>query len=135
MPEALEILRNLHKTDPALFNELSNDSGQPASVLDADDEAPFLETPYDASNIPLEVIHQHLALGPQSADTGYVVDEDGLLRSSATEDADSKVEDLEDVEASVTLMIQGAMESRVLGRGHRIKKGTHPYGGSRWDLD
>lgn len=121
MPEALEVFRNLHKTDPALFNELSNDSGQPASILDAEDEAPFLETPDDASNIPLEVIHQHLALGPQSADTGYAVDEDDfLLRSSAAEDADSKVEDLEEVEASVTPMIQGATESRVLGHGHRL---------------
>jgi len=60
-PEAFEALRNLHKTDPALFNELSNDSGQPTSVLDADDEAPFPETPDDTSDIPLEVIQQHLA--------------------------------------------------------------------------
>jgi hypothetical protein len=78
----LEALRNLHKTNPALFNELSNDSGQPASVFDADDEAPFPETPDDASDIPLEVIQQHLALGPQGANTGYVIDEDGFLESS-----------------------------------------------------
>ena len=32
-------------------------------------------------------------------------------------------------------MIEGATESRGLGRGHHIKKGTRPYGGSRWDID
>ena len=41
-------------------------------------------------------------------------------RSSAADDADSKVEDLE-VEASVNLMIQGTIESRVLGCDHWIK--------------
>ena len=135
-PKALEALCNLHKTDLALFNKLSNDSGQPASVFDANDKAPFLETPDDASDIPLEVIQQHLALGPQGTNTGYVVDEDGLLSClSAAEDADSKVEDLEEVEVSMTPMIQGAVESQVLGSGHCTKKGTCPYGGSRWDID
>src|SRR6266446_6028770 len=86
-PRALNALRNLHKTNPALFNELSNDSIQPTSVLETNDESPFPETPDDASDIPLEVIQQHLALGPG---TGYVVDEDGHLScSSITEDADS----------------------------------------------
>jgi len=62
--------------------------------LETNDASPFPETPNDASDIPLEVIQQHLALGPQSPGTGYVVDEDGhLSRSSITEDADSKVED------------------------------------------
>ena len=86
----------LHKTNPALFDELSNDSIQPTSVLETNDESSFPETPDDASDIPLEVIQQHLALGPQSPGTGYVVDEDGhLLCLSITEDADSKVEDLQ----------------------------------------
>ena len=81
--------KNLHKTNPALFDELSNDSRKPT-----DNKVPFPETPDDASDIPLEVVQQHLASGPRSAGIGYVVDEDGHL-----------------------------------------KKGTRPYGGSRWDID
>ena len=98
--------------------------------METNDASPFPETPDDASDIPLEVIQQHLALGPQSPGTGYVVDEDGHLScSSITEDADSKVEDLqEEVEESVTPVIQGTTESR-LGHGHHIKKSTQHAAG------
>jgi hypothetical protein len=103
--------------------------------LEADDEAPFPETPDDASDIPLNVVQQHLASGPRNAGTGFVVDEYGhLSRSSIAEDADAQVEDSE-VEESATPVTEGATESRALGRGHRMKKGTWPYGGSRWDID
>ena len=84
--------------NPALFDELSNDSRKPI-----DDKFPFPETPDDASDIPLEVVRQHLASGPRSAGTGYVIDEDGhLSRSSVTEDANAQVEE------SVTPVIEGA---------------------------
>lgn len=55
------------------------------------------------------------------------VNKDGhLSRSSVAEDADAQVENSE-VEESVTLVIEGATESRVLGHGHRVKKGTRGY--------
>ena len=86
--------------------------------METDHKFPFPETPDDAtgSDIPLEVVQQHLASGPRSAGTGYVVDEDShFSRSSVTEDADAQVEEF------VTPVIEGATEPRVLGRGHRIK--------------
>jgi len=55
--------KKLHKTNPALFDKLSNDSRKPTSVLETDDKSPFPETPDDASDIPLEVVQQHLASG------------------------------------------------------------------------
>ena len=135
LPQALEVLCNLHKMNLALYNELSNESRQPTSVLEADDEAPFHETPNGASDIPLEVVQQHLALGPRNAGTEYVIDEYGhLSHPSVAEDADVQVEDLE-VEESVTPVTEGTTESRALGCGHCIKKGTWTYGGSRWDID
>ena len=79
----------------------------------------------------MDIIQQHLALRPQNAGTGYIVDKSGhLLCSSVTEDANAQVEDLV-VEESVTPVTEGTMESQALGCGHCIKKGTQLYGGSR----
>ena len=74
---------------------------------------------------------QHLALRPQNAGTGYIIDESGhLSHSSVTEDASAQGEDLV-VEESATPVTEGTMESQALGCGHCIKKGTQLYGGSR----
>ena len=122
--QALEALRNLDKTNPTLFNELSSDTAQPSAVFEAESEPEFADVIEDASDIPLEVVQQHIASNSLDTANGYAIDKNGYItRSSNVEDPDC-IDEASEAEC--------ATQPAVLGRGHRAKKATRPFGGVGW---
>jgi len=79
-----------HKTDPALFMELSCDTTQPATSLEGDDEPAYTDAFNDPSDIPVDVIEQHIVSGIVQG--GFLVDDNWcLMRSAVVEDDDFEV--------------------------------------------
>jgi hypothetical protein len=105
--------------------ELSRDTDQPQIVSEGTGSEPieelaFTETIYDGSDLPIDIVAQHLVTGSCQ---GFDVEEDGsLCRSAAVEDTEFD----EDYGDEVGSMI---IDAPVLGRGHRKKHETRPFGG------
>lgn len=85
------------------------------------EELGFTETTYyDGSDLPIDIVAQHLAAGSCHVSVGFDVEEDGsLCRSAAVEDTEFD-EDYGD---------EVVIEAPVFGRGHRTKHETRPFGG------
>jgi hypothetical protein len=128
--EALSALRNLHKTNPDLFEELSRDS----SANDTEPmtgEPAFSDIVEDASDIPVNIVKDHIASG--SIDDGFRIAEDGsLLLTAAAEDVEF---DQEQDDFNKSKVDSEPVVEPVLGKGHRMKIKRKLHGGTdAWSL-
>jgi hypothetical protein len=127
-PETLSTLRNLHKTHPILFDELSRNI--PTTDDNVTIEEPvFSDVIDDASDIPINTVKSHITSG--SVDEGFLVTEDGdLLRAAAAEDTEFDQED-DNSKKSVIEPVGAA----ALGKGRRMRKAPKPFGGEdAWSM-
>jgi hypothetical protein len=128
---ALAALRDLRKTDPDLLAELLGDTIEPLTISEAEPPYSLAEVD-DPSDIPIDTILQHVSSGSQDVGKGFIVEEDkSVVRTAAGEDPDiefvvAKVDD--SIRMDIDDELQVAPVS--LGRGHRKKKGTKPFGGT-----
>ncbi|KAG5650376.1 hypothetical protein H0H81_012449 [Sphagnurus paluster] len=127
-PQALKALHNLRNTNPDLFKELSSDTNQPQALFEMEDEPTFPEIVDDPSDIPINIVTEHLASGSCDVSGGYIIEEDGsLLHASAVENPNSESSD---APRSGLLPAAEAQAAIPHGRGHRKKIDTRPFGGS-----
>lgn len=87
-----------------------------------------MEAIEDASDIPINIVLQHVTTGTCDVLDGFVIEEDGsFVRTSSVEDPDAEPREVSD------LVLQESDDKPVpvpLGRGHRKKKEVKPFGGS-----
>ena len=119
-PDALLALRELPRTNPTLYDEISANRsvGEETNEVEEDAFSPENEIDgSDGSEIPTEVVRSLVVSDGRTIDDGYGLDKDGtIVRVGAAEGA-SLIED------------KGTVE---LGRGHRAKTGSKRYGGD-WE--
>jgi hypothetical protein len=117
-----------------LFEELSSDTTKHDDSL-AEDEPAYSEIIEDASDIPIDVVCEHIVSGSRDLDSEFLADADGILSCvSAVEDPDSEPHCGEVARAPVPQMEDiEEVEKAALGRGHHKKKGSQHFGGSsKW---
>ena len=119
-PDALLALRELPRTNPTLYDEISanHSVGEESNKVEEDAFSPENEIDgSDGSEIPTEVVWLLVISDGRNIDDGYGLDNDGtIVRVGAAEGA-SLIED------------KGMVE---LGWGHRVKTGSKRYGGD-WE--
>ena len=96
-PEALAALRNLAKTNPQLYQEITGTS-KPAIPTAAKEELAFSDLPDDSSDIPVAIICKHILFHESSVPEGFVADDTGaLVRTGSGENinADAEIEKTE----------------------------------------
>jgi len=122
--------QTLHKTDPALFIELSCNTTQPTTSLEGDNKLACADAFDDPSNISVDVIEQHVVSGIIQG--GFLVDDNGcLMHSTVVEDDDFKVNDHLAVEAQSIVLHQATAS----GHGQQKKEPSKPFGGLGWDWE
>lgn len=136
-PEACAALQELPKINPVLHRELTGiqDELEPttAELEDMVEELVFNECVEDDCDIPLSIVEKQLQslMSAPSNEVGFAIESDGsIVRISVSEDADAEVlgEEVAGDDAHT--------ETAELGRGHRLKKATVPFGGHRvWDCE
>lgn len=117
-------LRNLPKTNPALYKELSQDIEElaVAPTLDVPEEPAFANNPDDSSDVPIDIVKSHVISASQIIPAGFGAHDDRSLHSSAAvedTDFDQEEDEARDPGPAVTL---------VLGRGHRTKRRRRLFG-------
>ena len=117
-------LRNLPKTNPALYKELSQDIEEPAMAptLNVPEELAFSDILDDSSDVPIAIVKSHITSASQTIPPGFNTCDDGSLRSSAAvedTDFDQDEDEARDPRPVVSL---------VLGRGHRTKRRRRLFG-------
>jgi len=78
-PDLSAGLRGASDSDPALFTELLCNITQPTTSLEGDDEPAYADTFDDPSDIPVDVIEQHVVSGISIVTGGFLIDDDGCL--------------------------------------------------------
>jgi hypothetical protein len=93
----------------------------------AEEEPMFTEEIEDSSDIPLDILAQHLASGSSTVSDGFLVTENGNLEQvSVAEDADAELEVIGELNVVIP----------ELGCGCRMKKVPVPFGGIQsWEHD
>jgi hypothetical protein len=120
-PEALAALRDLPRSNPALYAELT--SGDDEGILLSTIEEPAFtsDSVEDESDIPVEVVVDHLASGSAELADGFrVEDGDVITRTSCLEDPNQDVE--EEMDEPGTSALMASVPPAGLGRGHRVHK-------------
>lgn len=147
-PETLTILRNLHITDPVLYQELSQTTHIMIESTNKQDDmnSAAVEEPEfspeaidDASDVPIDAVKSFIASGSAA---GFLVGDDGdLLRVAEVEDlAFGQDEDGQSTEGPTVTSVPGPDEDMItvtptLGRGHRVKKVRLLFGGlDSWSI-
>ena len=114
-PEALAALRELPKSNPALYREFVGlDEPVEEPVGESEDE--FSDDVEDASDIPVDVVSTLVTSGSTHLEEGFRIDDEGCV---------VRVAEVEDAEAGE----EAVAEPEPVGRGHRKKKATVPWGG------
>lgn len=86
----MAVLRNIHKTHPDLFNELTSNDDDVSAPSTEHMSEPELFTDHmeDDSDIPLHVLKDHLT-SDSTLDSAFFIATDGSIkRNSATEDTE-----------------------------------------------
>ena len=116
--EALTALRELLRTNPALHKEFTGE--EKVMTIDEGDELEFSEDcdHDDESDIPIDVVVNHVLSEGSTPIAGFVVDDEGgLTRTGSAEDSD--VEENGELDNKVDVEVPVVIQ---LGRGHRIKR-------------
>lgn len=113
-PEALAALRELPKSNPALYRELVGLDEPVEEPVGSEDE--FSDDVEDASDIPVDVVSTLLASDSTHVEEGFKIDDEGCV---------VRVAEVENAEAGE----EAAAEPELVGHGHQKKKATVPWGG------
>ena len=86
-------MRNLAKTNPDLYREITTAS-EPDILIATEDEPAFsVEGPEDPSDIPIVIVREHICSQGTSLPSGFETDEDGtLIRTGSGEDIEAVAE-------------------------------------------
>ena len=120
-------LRNLPKTNPALYKELSQDiedtSMPVAPTLDVPEEPAFADILDDSSDVPIAVVKSIIVSASQTIPAGFGTRDDGSIRSlAAVEDTDF------DQEEDDTRDPARPVVTPIMGCGHRTKRRRRLFG-------
>jgi hypothetical protein len=119
-PEALLALRELPRTNPTLYDEISANCsiGEESNEIEEDAFSPENEIDgSDETDIPTEVVRSLVVSDGRNIGDGYGLDNDGTIVRVGAAEGTSLIED------------KGMVE---LGRGHRVKTGSKRYKGE-WE--
>lgn len=131
--DTLAVLRNLHITNPRLFEELSRNTTSVEDMNTEEEEPEFSDVIEDSSDVPVDAVKAQFVSG--SAE-GFVTGDDGdLVRVAEVEDVDFGQHEPASVAESPSEGHSEVVVPAALGRGRRMKKSSVPFGGvAAWSI-